>query len=79
MTEIPKRLNPTYETLRELYLKSGNQCAFPGCNKPILNAKGEFVAQICHIEAAAPNGQRFNPNQTNEERRQSSNLYFKRS
>lgn len=31
MDEKAKRLKPTVEVLRELYLKSGNQCAFPGC------------------------------------------------
>jgi len=41
----------------------------------MFNGKGLFVGQICHIEAAAPpGGERFNPNQTNEERRHPSNL-----
>lgn len=72
--EKVKRLEPTKEILRELYLKSGNRCAFPGCEKTILNDKGNVVGQICHIEAAMPGGERFNPNQTNEDRRQASNL-----
>lgn len=74
MPEIPKRLAPTRETLRELYLKSGNRCAFPGCKKALFNAKGVFVGQICHIEAAEPGGERFNKRQTNEQRRHPSNL-----
>lgn len=74
MPEIPKRLAPTRETLRELYLKSGNRCAFPGCRKALFNKKGVFVGQICHIEAAESGGERFNKNQTNEQRRQPSNL-----
>ncbi len=74
MPEIPKRLAPTRETLRELYLKSGNRCAFPGCKKALFNAKGVFVGQICHIEGAEPGGERFNEHQTNEQRRHSSNL-----
>jgi hypothetical protein len=72
--EIPKRLAPTRETLRELYLKSGNRCAFPGCKKSLFNIKGFFVGQICHIEAAEPGGERFNKKQTNEQRRAPSNL-----
>lgn len=72
--EKVRRKEPTKDTLRELYLKSGNRCAFPGCEKTILNDKGNVVGQICHIEAAMPGGERFNPNQTNEERRQASNL-----
>ena len=74
MTEIVERLPPTPNTLRELYLKSGNRCAFPGCNEALFNATGNFVAQVCHIEAAMPGGERFNANQTNEQRRQFSNL-----
>jgi hypothetical protein len=72
--EVPKRLAPTRETLRELYLKSGNRCAFPGCKKSLFNIKGVFVGQICHIEAAEPGGERFNKKQTNEQRRAPANL-----
>ena len=72
--EVPKRLAPTRDTLRELYLKSGNRCAFSGCKKSLFNIKGVFVGQICHIEAAEPGGERFNKNQTNEQRRAPANL-----
>lgn len=74
MPEKPKRLAPKLDVLRELYLKSGNQCAFPGCNEVMIDSDGVFVGEICHIEAALPGGERFNPNQTNEERRAFSNL-----
>ena len=74
MNDAPKRLTPKPEVLRELYLKSGNQCAFPGCNHLIMNECGFFIAQLCHIEAAMPGGPRFNPDQTNEERRGYDNL-----
>lgn len=74
VTEVPKRLAPTRDTLRELYLKSGNRCAFPGCKKSLFNIKGVFVGQICHIEAAEPSGERFNEKQTNEQRRAPANL-----
>ncbi|WP_340012238.1 hypothetical protein MHI32_09605 [Paenibacillus sp. FSL H7-0690] len=74
VNETGKRLVPTKDVLRELYLKSGNQCAFPGCVRPMMNSDGEFVGQICHIEAAEPGGERFNPEQSNEERRSFENL-----
>lgn len=74
MPEEPKRLTPTKNVLRELYLKSGNQCAFPNCVQPIINKDGVFVAELCHIEAALPGGERFNPAQTNEQRRAFENL-----
>lgn len=53
---------------------SGNRCAFPGCNHPLINDAGQFIAETCHIEAAEPGGPRFNPQMTNEERRQKENL-----
>lgn len=40
----------------------------------MFNADGDFVGQICHIEAAEPGGERFNILQTNEQRRHVSNL-----
>lgn len=69
-----KRLTPTPEVLRELYLLSGNNCAMPDCDHVILDRKGVVVGHICHIEAVMPDGPRFNPNQSNEDRRALSNL-----
>ena len=74
MDEKAKRLKPTVEVLRELYLKSGNQCAFPGCYNAMVDDNGNLIGQICHIEAAEAGGERFNPNMTNEERRAFDNL-----
>ncbi|MCM2533282.1 hypothetical protein NDK43_13865 [Neobacillus pocheonensis] len=68
------RLTPTTATLRELYLKSGNQCAYTSCTARMIDSEGNFVGQVCHIEAAMPGGERFNPDMTNEERRHISNL-----
>lgn len=73
-TEIVKRLTPTPEVLRELYLLSGNNCAIPDCRNIIIDYKGVVVGHICHIEAAMPGGPRFNKAQTNEERRSIDNL-----
>ena len=74
MTKTVRRLEPTKSVLRELFLKSGNECAFPSCHHKIISSDGTFLAQICHIEAALENGERFNPNQTNKERRAFDNL-----
>ncbi|MES0032079.1 hypothetical protein [Mesorhizobium sp. M0040] len=70
----PRRLTPKPEVLRELYLLSGNQCAMIGCKNVIVDDKGTVIGQVCHIEAAMPDGPRFNENQTNEQRRALSNL-----
>lgn len=74
MNEPVKRLTPEKETLRELYLKSGNLCMFPECSERMINKDGVFIGQVCHIEAAEDGGERFNASQTNEERRHFSNL-----
>ena len=72
--EPVKRLNPTYNTKRQLYILSGNECAFPNCPHKMLDEYNHFIREICHIEAAEVNGQRFNRKQTNEQRRHISNL-----
>jgi hypothetical protein len=69
-----KRLQPVPETLRELFLKSGNLCAFPGCSALMIDLQGVFIGQVCHIEAAEEGGERFNPKMTNDERRAFTNL-----
>ncbi|MGA7451347.1 MAG: hypothetical protein WBW73_08730 [Rhodoplanes sp.] len=74
MTETPTRFTPKPDTLRELFLKSGNFCAVPNCTALMMNEAGVFIGQVCHIEAAEPGGERFNPAMTNEQRRAYSNL-----
>lgn len=70
------RLAVEKETLRNLALRSRNQCAFPGCTHPIMNDKNELVAELCHIEAAEEGGQRYNSAQSDEQRRSYENLMF---
>jgi hypothetical protein len=72
--EKPKRLTPKPEVLRELYLLSGNNCAMPNCDGLIIDSSGVVLGHICHIEAAMPDGARFNNNMTNEQRRAGTNL-----
>jgi hypothetical protein len=45
-------------------------CAFPGCTHRIINDKHQFIAEVCHIEAAAPGGERHNASQPEAERRE---------
>lgn len=68
------RLSPKLETLRALFARSGNQCAFPDCNHSLINKKNKFIAQVCHIEGANKGGERYNENSTDEERRGFDNL-----
>jgi tetratricopeptide (TPR) repeat protein/transcription elongation GreA/GreB family factor len=71
--EKPFRLAPKFETLRTLFARSGNQCAFPGCTHPLIDDDDNFIGQVCHIEDAMP-GERFNDNMSNEDRRKYENL-----
>lgn len=68
------RLPIKRETLNAIFAKSGNVCAFPGCTHELVTKGNLFVAQICHIEAARPGGQRYNAESTDEERRSADNL-----
>jgi hypothetical protein len=70
--DTPKRLAPKPEVLREIFLKSGNLCAFPGCSHIMMNSKGDFIGQICHIEGVR--GERFRKGMSNEERAAAANL-----
>lgn len=73
MIETPKRLEPTKETIRFLFSKTGNQCAFPGCSHSLFQAD-TFLAEVCHISAVKETGARFNDKLTNEDRRKEDNL-----
>lgn len=73
-SERVRRLNPQPQTLRRLFAYSRNLCAFEGCLCPVIDQFGQLQAEVCHIEAANETGQRFNPHQTNEDRRQFENL-----
>lgn len=68
------RKEPVKEVLRALFARSGNQCAFPGCTQSLISTNNKFIGQLCHIEAASPGGERYNSNQTDEERRAYDNL-----
>lgn len=70
-----KARNYTQTTLKRLFLLSCNQCAAPDCNNH-LEARDNLtiIAKICHIEAASPDGPRYNPDMTDDERRNYNNL-----
>lgn len=71
-TEEPKRKAHTKEVLRELFAKSGNMCAWPGCSQIMITAEGKFIGQICHIEGVK--GERSRNNMSNNDRAAVSNL-----
>jgi hypothetical protein len=62
-------------TIKRLFAESGNQCAFPRCSAPLIDAaSGVVVADVCHIKAASPDGPRYDPRQPDLERHGYDNL-----
>lgn len=61
-------------TLRFLYGKSGNKCAFPDCCEPIFEDDGTLTGECCHIEAFSHGGARYNSDTTIEEKNAENNL-----
>lgn len=65
---------PTLTIIKRLFAMSGNKCAFPSCEAPLIESSGTVTGEICHICAANPDGPRFDKNQTTEERHSFANL-----
>ncbi len=64
---------PTMTTLKRLFARSGNRCAFPGCSVSLVK-DDIIVGEVCHINAANPDGPRYDSGQSEEERRGVGNL-----
>ena len=62
------------KTWKALLARSGNKCAFPGCNCEIVDKDNILLGQIAHIEAKEPGGARYNAKQTDIERNSYENL-----
>ena len=73
MPETTTVLKPTEKTLRLLYAKSGNRCAFPNCPTPISDGQ-TLLGEAAHIKAESPGGPRYDPSKSPEERRSFENL-----
>lgn len=64
---------PSDATIKRLYARSGNQCAFPGC-KVMIVQDTTMVGAICHIRAARSGGPRYDTAQPAAERHGEDNL-----
>lgn len=65
---------PTEKTLKKLFALSGNRCAFPDCQLPIINAEGIVTGEVCHIKAKSTHGPRHDERQSIAERNGFENL-----
>lgn len=64
---------PTDATIKRLFARSGNRCAFPKCTFEIVQGE-TLVGEMCHIKAARPGGPRYDPDQPAAERHGYDNL-----
>jgi len=68
-----KARNISLNTTKRLYGLSGNVCANPSCRKKLITENNQ-IGEIAHICAASPDGPRYDPNMTDDERRSIDNL-----
>lgn len=64
----------SHSTIKRLFARSGNLCAFPGCEIELSSEHNSANSNICHIEAISPSGPRYNPEMTDKERNDYPNL-----
>jgi hypothetical protein len=69
-----KARNYSPQTLKKLFGLSGNQCSFPGCPKQLVNENNAKDSNICHIEGANDEGERYREDMTDTERAGYNNL-----
>jgi len=65
---------PNLTTVKRLFAGSGNRCAYPKCECPIVETTGTVTGIICHIAARSKGGPRFDRTQTDEQRHSHENL-----
>ncbi len=68
-------LKPLLPTIKTLFALSGNTCAYTGCEQVLASPGWHGVkADIAHIEGEKPGAARYNPEMSDEQRRDYPNL-----
>jgi hypothetical protein len=49
-------MEPSLVTVKRLFARSQNRCAFTGCDFPIVEESDTVTGIICHINARSPGG-----------------------
>lgn len=65
---------PLLSTVKALFAKSKNRCAFPECESPLVENTGTVTGEICHIRAEKSRGPRYDKNFPGERRNSAENL-----
>jgi hypothetical protein len=60
-------------TIKRLFGESGNLCAFPKCSQRLITGN-VVTGKVCHIKAQSPQGPRYDPAQSEEDRHGYNNL-----
>jgi uncharacterized protein YecT (DUF1311 family) len=68
------RKDPTPATLKALFAKSGNRCAFPKCNNALVDDLNIYIGELCHIHAVAKRDARYDPTKSDQQLRHYDNL-----
>jgi hypothetical protein len=68
------RREPLGEVKRELWVLSGNECAWEGCRQRLLDEDGAWIGKIVHIVGAEPGSARHDPAWAPDQLRDVSNL-----
>ena len=66
--------SPKSSTIKRLFAVSGNQCAYPDCEIPLVEPSGTVTGEIAHIKASSEKGPRYDESQSEEERHGFNNL-----
>ena len=64
----------TIRTIKTLFAKSGNRCAFPECREIVAEDDDHIKVHICHIKASSPGGPRYDATQSAKARNDVANL-----
>ena len=68
-----KQMRPSQNTIKRLFARSGNLCAFPNCKAPLTH-NDTLLGEICHIKGEKPGAARHDPNQSSADRQEYANL-----
>ncbi|MBK8134019.1 MAG: HNH endonuclease [Gammaproteobacteria bacterium] len=65
---------PLLSTVKALFAKSRNKCAFPDCGAPLVEASGTVTGEICNIRAEKSRGPRYDKSYPEDRRNAAENL-----
>jgi len=68
------RMEPLGQVSRELWILSGNECAWAGCSERLLAEDGAWIGEIAHIVGAETGSARHDSSWTKDQLRDATNL-----